>query len=88
MSFFQLRKKVFQNGFSKLHLKDLNYYNNSYHEIIDDYSFSVTYEQPFAPILESWCIGIIPEHIYKNEDINTSQYNRNPIGTGPYKFKK
>ncbi|MBR4632589.1 MAG: peptide-binding protein [Elusimicrobia bacterium] len=57
-------------------------------KIIDDYSFSVTYEQPFAPILESWCIGIIPEHIYKNEDINTSQYNRNPVGTGPYKFKK
>ena len=25
---------------------------------------------------------------FKNEDINTSQYNRNPIGTGPYIFKK
>lgn len=57
-------------------------------EIVDDYSFIVTYEQPFAPILESWAMGIIPEHIFKNEDINTSQYNRNPIGTGPYIFKK
>ncbi len=57
-------------------------------EVLDDYSFIVTYEQPFAPILESWCIGIIPEHIFRNEDINTSEYNRKPVGTGPYIFKK
>ena len=57
-------------------------------KIVDDYSFIVTYDKPFAPILESWAIGIIPEHVFKNEDINTSQYNRNPIGTGPYIFKK
>ena len=57
-------------------------------EILDDYSFIVTYAEPFAPILESWAMGIIPEHIFKNEDINTSQYNRKPVGTGPYIFKK
>ena len=57
-------------------------------KIIDDYSFVVTYAEPFAPILESWGVGIIPEHIFKNEDINTSEYNRKPIGTGPYIFKK
>jgi peptide/nickel transport system substrate-binding protein len=57
-------------------------------KIVDDYSFIVTYDKPFAPILESWAMGIIPEHIFKNEDINTSQYNRNPIGTGQYVFKK
>jgi len=56
-------------------------------KIIDDYSFIVKYAQPFAPILESWCIGIIPEHIFKNENINTSKFNRQPIGTGPYVFK-
>lgn len=57
-------------------------------KIIDDYSFIVSYDQPFAPILESWCIGIIPKHIFENEDINTSKYNRMPIGTGPYILKK
>lgn len=57
-------------------------------KVLDDYSFIVTYDEPFAPILESWCIGIIPEHIFANEDINTSQYNRQPVGTGPYVFKK
>lgn len=57
-------------------------------KVIDDYSFVVKYLQPFAPILESWCIGIIPEHIFKNQDINTSEFNRKPVGTGPYIFKK
>lgn len=57
-------------------------------KLIDDYSFSVTYAHPFAPILESWCVGIIPKHIFENEDINSSKYNREPVGTGPYVFKK
>ena len=57
-------------------------------KVIDDYSFVVTYAEPFAPILESWCIGIIPEHIFEKEDINNSKYNRQPIGTGQYIFKK
>ena len=57
-------------------------------KVIDDYSFVVTYAEPFAPILESWGIGIIPEHIFKNEDINKTKYNRKPVGTGPYMFKK
>ena len=57
-------------------------------KIIDDYSFVVKYSQVFAPILESWCIGIIPKHIFENQDINTSEYNRKPVGTGPYIFRK
>ena len=56
--------------------------------VIDDYTFSVQYDEPFAPILESWCIGIIPKHIFEKEDINNSKYNRQPIGTGQYKFNK
>lgn len=57
-------------------------------KIIDDYSFVVKYSRVFAPILESWCIGIIPKHIFENQDINTSEYNRKPVGTGPYVFRK
>lgn len=57
-------------------------------KIIDDYSFVVKYSQAFAPILESWCMGIIPKHIFENQDINTSEYNRKPVGTGPYVFRK
>ena len=56
-------------------------------EVIDDYTFRVTYSEPFAPALESWGMGILPRHILEGKDINTADFNRNPMGTGPYKFK-
>ncbi|MCX7956707.1 MAG: peptide-binding protein [Endomicrobia bacterium] len=57
-------------------------------EIIDKYTIKFKYKVPFVPALESWGIGIIPKHIFdKNEiDFHKNPANRNPIGTGPYKF--
>lgn len=57
-------------------------------KIIDDYTLRVTYKEPFAPALESWGMGIIPEHIFSKGDFNSHPANRNPVGTGPYKFKE
>jgi len=56
-------------------------------EIIDDHTVRVTYKEPFAPALSSWGMWIMPEHILKNEDLNSTGFSRHPIGTGPYKFK-
>jgi peptide/nickel transport system substrate-binding protein len=33
-------------------------------------------------------MGMIPKHLLDGKDINTDQFNRHPIGTGPYKFKE
>ena len=55
-------------------------------EVLDPYTFRVTYKQPFSPGLESWGIGIIPKHLLEKEDINTTSFNRRPIGTGPFRF--
>lgn len=55
-------------------------------EVIDPYTFRVTYKQPFSPGLGTWGIGIIPKHLLEKEDINTTSFNRNPIGTGPFRF--
>ncbi len=55
-------------------------------ETPDPYTVVVTYKQPYSPGLSSWTIGIVPEHILKGKDINTDVFNRNPIGTGPFKF--
>jgi peptide/nickel transport system substrate-binding protein len=52
----------------------------------DKYTVVVEYDKPFSPALSSWGMGIIPEHIFKDTDVNTNPYNRKPIGTGPYKF--
>ena len=54
--------------------------------IPDDYTVVVKYGEPFAPALESWGIGILPEHIFKDGDFNRNPANRNPVGTGPYRF--
>ncbi len=50
--------------------------------------FEADYFIPFAPALESWGIGIIPKHIFQNENIRDSKYNRAPVGTGPYMLEK
>lgn len=55
-------------------------------EIVDPYKIKVTYKEPFSPGLSSWGMWIIPKHILEDEDLNTTAYARNPIGTGPYKF--
>ncbi|RMG58990.1 MAG: peptide-binding protein, partial [Deltaproteobacteria bacterium] len=53
----------------------------------DPYTFVVEYEKPFAPALASWGIWILPKHRLEGvEDIVHSEQNRNPIGTGPYRF--
>ena len=53
----------------------------------DDLTVIVRYKKPFAPALGAWMLGIVPEHLLKDEkDINTSSFNRHPVGTGPYKF--
>lgn len=57
-------------------------------EAVDKYTVRVTYKEPYAPALESWGMGIIPEHILKGKDINSEEFNRNPIGTGPYRMKE
>lgn len=55
---------------------------------IDKYTVKVTYKEPYAPALESWGMGIIPRHILEGKDITKEEYNRKPIGTGPYKIEK
>jgi peptide/nickel transport system substrate-binding protein len=47
----------------------------------------VTYVKPYFKALETWMMGILPEHILKNEqNLMSSFFNTNPIGTGAYKL--
>ena len=58
-------------------------------EIIDDYTLKVIYKQPYFKALETWMMGIIPEHLLKDEpNIMNAKFNTHPIGTGPYKLTK
>jgi peptide/nickel transport system substrate-binding protein len=60
-------------------------------EVMDRYTYRVTYEKPYAPGLLSWGIWILPRHILEpawkaGVDLRTTQQNRHPIGSGPYRF--
>lgn len=57
-------------------------------EILDRYTFRVTYAKPFAPALESWGMPVLPKHLLEGKDIVTSPLSRRPVGTGPYVFKE
>ncbi len=57
-------------------------------EVLDDYTFRVAYDKPFAPALMSWGSAILPRHLLAGKDISTSPLARRPVGTGPYKFKE
>jgi peptide/nickel transport system substrate-binding protein len=48
-----------------------------------------TLKQPYAPFLSNTTIGILPKHIWNNvstDEFIFSQYNIQPIGSGPYKL--
>jgi peptide/nickel transport system substrate-binding protein len=58
-------------------------------EVLDNYTFKVTYDKPFAPALASWgSLAVLPKHILEREDITKTSFSRSPVGTGPFKFKE
>lgn len=58
-------------------------------EKVDDLTVRFTLTKPYAPFIENTTMGILPEHIWGTIDFNrfdTSKYNREPIGSGPYEL--
>jgi ABC-type transport system substrate-binding protein len=52
------------------------------------HEFIVTYRIPYSPALLSWTIPLLPAHILedKPQEWWAKTFNRNPVGTGPFKF--
>jgi peptide/nickel transport system substrate-binding protein len=56
-------------------------------EVLDRYTFRVTYKKPFAPALSTWGnLTVLPRHLLEGKDITKSELARHPIGMGPFKF--
>jgi peptide/nickel transport system substrate-binding protein len=53
----------------------------------DPLTFSVTYEQAYAPALDSWAgLQILPKHLLEGKDLHTTAFARNPVGSHYYKL--
>lgn len=54
--------------------------------VLDDHTVEMVLEKPFVPFLWAWQnMHIVPHHILSREsNIQTSGFNAQPIGTGPY----
>jgi peptide/nickel transport system substrate-binding protein len=60
-------------------------------EKISDKEIKFILAKPYAPFLETMTLGILPKHIWNNftsSQFTMSQYNVEPIGSGPYMVKK
>jgi peptide/nickel transport system substrate-binding protein len=58
-------------------------------EVLDDHTVRFRLRYPsgsFLAVLVNPRAGIVPEHLLKGVDLNTAEFNRKPVGTGPFKF--
>ncbi len=56
--------------------------------LVDDYTFEVEYEKPFARSLITWMNDILPKHLLEGKEVVSSPLTEHPVGAGPYRFKE
>lgn len=54
-------------------------------EAVDDYTVVATLSAPNASFFTDISVPIVPKHILENQDLREGPFNREPIGTGPFK---
>jgi peptide/nickel transport system substrate-binding protein len=58
-------------------------------ETPDEHTAVVTYGTVYAPYQDQFWRGALPSHLLEGADLNAfPAYDRNPLGTGPYKVKE
>ena len=58
---------------------------------LDDKTLQVKLPEPFAPFLDYVTFGVLPRHLLANvpaDQLGTTDFNLNPVGSGPYKFER
>ena len=73
-------------------------------EVIDPRTLRIVYKRLYSPALNTWAMGILPEHLLNAEvlkkealrlgkdpqtfSMRQSEFNRNPVGSGPFVFRE
>ncbi|MBI3312195.1 MAG: peptide-binding protein, partial [Candidatus Omnitrophica bacterium] len=57
-------------------------------DVVDEHTVRIRYKEPFAPGLASWGMSMMPKHLLASAQWHTTPFARQPIGTGPYRFKR
>ena len=55
--------------------------------VIDDHTISFQLDAPNVAFLDYMTMAVLPKHLLEGEDMQTSDFFRNPVGTGPYKLE-
>ena len=55
--------------------------------VIDDLTVSFRLREPNVAFLDYMTMAILPKHLLEGEDMQESDFFRNPVGTGPYKLE-
>ena len=63
-----------------------NYEDISEIKKVDEHTVEISLSEYNAPMLTYFTLGILPEHLYKGQDLSTTELNQAPVGTGKYKF--
>ena len=55
--------------------------------VVDDHTVSFKLDAPNVAFLDYMTMAVLPKHLLEGEDMQTSDFFRNPVGTGPYKLE-
>ncbi len=53
----------------------------------NDHQLQIVLSSPNVAMLDYLTIGIVPQHMLMGKDLTVDEFNRHPIGTGPYQVK-
>jgi len=56
---------------------------------LNDKNLKLTLPEPFVPFMDYLTFGVLPKHLLESvpaDQMETAEFNINPIGSGPYKF--
>lgn len=69
-------------------LRDLLFDSLDSVRAVDEHTVEFTLDRLDPAFLDKLYIGIIPKHLLEGEDLNTTSFNVEPVGTGPFQFEQ